>query len=444
MPRPTDWDAIGLDGDPTPGDPARIHTVADSIGALGKTARKIDTAMETVLNKTGPETFVGQTAEELRNQISGRLRGFVQSIADAFEWSGSALSTYADAMSDAQSKADTALDQGRGLAADDPDRSTLAADAKAAGSAQSEAARTATSTLRKSSGHIKSPVSPCAEFWEIFQWIAIALVIPALIFGGPVALLAIAVNLTLFIKTAVDFAEGKAGILDLFLSALGLIAPSTRALPILSLLSKGANLLKNGIKAASIASLDLFKDILRGIAKPFVALPTLHDLALATGSWTKAGGLWVMGLGKGLGQLGANIVKTGGLFVVKGITAIPGFVKGIGPAVTKFGVDSAAWFKGEFGGAKWLRIFLPAEGDEIGEFGVFGATKIALIDRGVFGKFRFGAVPATARPAVQAIGSGASHIPTPATVHTINPLVDMPAHDLAATRIQVDQWTTAL
>ncbi|MEC3992825.1 hypothetical protein VSR01_04395 [Actinacidiphila sp. DG2A-62] len=445
MSRPTDWDALGLHGDPTPGDPARIRTVAESIGSLGKTARKIDTAMETVLNKTGPETFVGQTAEELRNQISGRLRGFVQSIADAFEWSSGALSTYADAMSDAQSKADAALDQGRGLSQDDPDRDTLAANAKAAGSAQSEAAKTATSTLRKSSGHIKSPVSPCAEFWEIFQWIAIALVIPALIFGGPVALLAIAVNLTLFIKTAVDFAEGKAGILDLFLSALGLIAPSTRALPILSLLTKGANLLKNGIKAASIASLDLFKDMLRGIAKPFVALPSLHDLALATGSWTKAGGLWVMGVGKGLGQLGATIVKSGALFVIKGITGIPGLVKGIGPAVAKFGVNSASWAKAEFGGAKWLRIFLPAEGDEIGEFGVFGATKIAVIDRGVFGKFRFGAVPpATVRPTVQAVGSGVSHIPTPATVHNVNPLVDIPTHDLAATRIQVDQWTNAL
>jgi hypothetical protein len=468
MSRPTDWDAIGLDGDPTPGDPARLHTVATSLSELGRTAREIDSGMEAVVNKAGPDAFAGETADELRNQISGRLRGFVQSIADAFEWSSSALSTYADAMSSAQSQADSALDQGRGLNKDDPNRDTLAANAKAAGSALSEAARTATSTIRKASNHIKSPVSGCAEFWEIFQWIAIALIIPALIFGGPVALVALGVNLTLFIKTAVDFFQGKASGLELFLSALGMIAPTTRAIPIGSLLSKGFQLLKGGLKAGGIATLDLFKGLLTGMTKPFVVLPSLHDLVLATGSWTKAGGLWVSNIAKAAGQLGVDVVTKGALLVVNGFKAIPAFVQGIGPALGKFGVASAQWFKGEFGGSKWLRVILPAEGDEIGAFGLGKAMKIALIDRGIFGRFRFGAVSPTA----QALGAGASHIPvpgaphvptsggsslptlgavpphgvfpTPAALRNINPLVDMPLTGLADTRIQVGQWTGTL
>ncbi|MEU6852505.1 putative T7SS-secreted protein [Actinacidiphila alni] len=418
MPRPTDWDALGVGGDPTPGDPVRIHTVATSIGDLGRTAREIDTAMETVLNKTGPEAFSGETAEALRDQISGRLRGFVQSIAEAFEWSSSALTTYADAMSTAQSKADAALDQGRGLAKDDPNLETLAATARDAGKTQKDAASAATTTLRKASGNIKSPVSGCAEFWEIFQWIAIALILPALIFGGPIALVAMAVNLTIFIKTAVDFAQGKVGALDLFLSALGLIAPTTRAVPIFSLIAKGFKMGWQAIKTGGIATLTFLKDMLTGIAKPFVALPSFSELAHITGSWTKAGGLWLSGVGKGIGQIGANVFKVGSLTVLTGIKGIPGFFKGVPEFVTTFGKNSAAFFKGEFGGAKWLRIFLPAEGDEIGKFGVMGAMKIALIDRGVFGKFKYGAVDAV-RPTVQAVGSGVSHLPTPDfTPHT--------------------------
>lgn len=412
MPRPTDWDALGVGGDPTPGDPARIHTVATSIGDLGRTAREIDTAMETVLNKTGPEAFSGETAEALRDQISGRLRGFVQSIAEAFEWSSAALTTYADAMTTAQSKADAALDQGRGLAKDDPDLETLANTARDAGRTQKDAASAATTTLRKASGNIKSPVSGCAEFWEIFQWIAIALILPALIFGGPIALVAMAVNLTIFIKTAVDFAQGKVGALDLFLSALGLIAPTTRAVPIFSLIAKGFKLGWQGIRAGSIATLTFLKDMLTGIAKPFVALPSFSELARLTGSWTKAGGLWLSGVGKGIGQLGADAFKIGSLTVLTGIRGIPAFFKGIPEFATTFGKNSATFFKAEFGGAKWLRVFLPAEGDEIGKFGVLGAMKIALVDRGAFGKFTYGAVDIV-RPGVQAVGSGVSHLPTP-------------------------------
>ncbi|MBD0736892.1 putative T7SS-secreted protein [Streptomyces sp. CBMA29] len=412
MPRPTDWDALGVSGDPTPGDPVRIHTVATSIGDLGRTAREIDTAMETVLNKTGPEAFSGETAEALRDQISGRLRGFVQSIAEAFEWSSTALTTYADAMSTAQSKADAALDQGRGLAKDDPNLETLASTARDAGQTQKDAAGAATTTLRKASGNIKSPVSGCAEFWEIFQWIAIALILPALIFGGPIALVAMAVNLTIFIKTAVDFAQGKVGALDLFLSALGMIAPTTRAVPIFSLIAKGFKLGWQAIKAGGIATLTFLKDMMTGIAKPFVALPSFSELAHITGSWTKAGGLWLSGVGKGIGQLGANAFKVGSLTVLTGIKGIPAFFKGVPEFVTNFGKGSATFFKNEFGGAKWLRVFLPAEGDEIGKFGVFGAMKIALVDRGVFGKFKYGAADIV-RPGVQAVGSGVSHLPTP-------------------------------
>ena len=36
-----------------------------------------------------------------------------------------------------------------------------------------------------------------------------------------------------------------------------------------------------------------------------------------------------------------------------------------------------------------LRIILPAEADEIHRFGGLNAMKIALVDRGIFGKFKY-------------------------------------------------------
>ncbi|WP_433200804.1 hypothetical protein ACQP00_29430 [Dactylosporangium sp. CS-047395] len=390
MARPTDWDKVGLGSDPTPGDPGRIDEVIASIRELGQVARDVDDGLAGVLETAGPNAFVGQTADALREKISDRLRGFVQSLAEAFEWSVTALTTYNTTLRDQQWRADNALSQGRGMAEDDPARQSLTDTANNAGTAVSDAAGTASSKIVDAYEHIKQPISGCEEFWEIFKWIAIALILPALVFGGPVALVALGVNMVLFIKTAVDFAQGKASALEFFLSALGILAPTTRAVPIFQLIKAGAQLAWNGLKAGAFAVFKFFGNTFKGIVShPFVLFPGLHDMVALSGSWVKGAGLWVQAGIKDLPSFMATTLSKGGLFVVNGVKGIGNVVAATPSFLAKIGSSTWAFLGREFGGNRWLRLFLPAEADEL-HLGVWQATKLAVWDRGVLGKHIFG------------------------------------------------------
>lgn len=427
--RPTDWSAIGLGGDPTPGDPDKIDEVARSIGDLGRVAREIDDALAAVLNKTGNGVWVGQTADALRGKIDGHLRSFVQSIAESFEWSSTALSTYTGVMRDQQWRADNALDQGRGLAKDDPNLDSLKSTAKQAGTTQADAGRAASGTVSKAARNIKQPVSGCTIFWEMFQWLAIILIIPALIFGGPIALLAIGVNLTLFIKTAVDFAQGKAGLLDLFLAGLGMIAPTTKAIPIFQLIKAAAQLTWKGLKVGAQAVFSFFKGAFTGLTThPFILFPGLRDFANLASKWVKSGGLWVM---KGITHfpaLAGMVFEKGGLAVVQGIHGLPALVKGIPPGLMKLGNATWNFTRNELGGAKWLRLILPADAGEIGQHGLLGALKIGVIDRGLLGRFVYGA------PLAHGVGTALGAVPTP-RLGTVDTALHLSSVDLGRVRV---------
>ncbi|MFF1901873.1 hypothetical protein [Kitasatospora sp. NPDC058218] len=428
--RPTDWTAIGLSGDPTPGDPDRMDEVQRSLADLGRVAREIDDALDAVLNKTGDGAFVGQTADALRDKISGPLRGFVQSVADAFENSARALTTYAGVVRDQQWRADNALSQGRGLAKDDSRLTELASTARQAGTAQDEAGRTAGSALSSAARGIKQPVSDCDLFWEAFQWLAIALILPALVFGGPIALIAIGANLAIFVKTAVDFAQGKASALDLFLSGLGMIAPTTKGIPLLKLISAGAKFTWAGIKSVGQTVSNFFRGVFTGGGlHGFRFLPGLWDLARITGSWIKSGGLWVKSTITNLPHLAGVTFNAGGLAVIQGIKSLPGLVRGLPAGLGRIGTGTWNFARAELGGTKWLRLFLPVDAAEIGQFGLRGALRIGFFERGVLGKFRFGA------PLLGTAGRTAAAIPVPPPLHQVDALVDLPRADLAKVRL---------
>ncbi|MFE2727487.1 putative T7SS-secreted protein, partial [Kitasatospora sp. NPDC059327] len=428
--RPTDWTAIGLSGDPTPGDPDRMDEVQRSLADLGRVAREIDDALDAVLNKTGDGAFVGQTADALRDKISGPLRGFVQSVADAFENSARALTTYAGVVRDQQWRADNALSQGRGLAKDDSRLTELATTARQAGTAQDEAGRTAGTALSSAARGIKQPVSDCDLFWEAFQWLAIALILPALVFGGPIALIAIGVNLAIFVKTAVDFAQGKASALDLFLSGLGMIAPTTKGLPLLKLISAGAKFTWNGVKGVGQAVGNFFRGVFTGGGlHGFRFLPGLRDLARLTGSWIKSGGLWVKGAITTFPAWAGVTFRAGGLAVIQGVKSLPALVRGLPAGLGRVGTASWNFARAELGGTKWLRLLLPVDAAEIGRFGLRGALRIGFFERGVLGKFRFGA------PLLGTAGRTAAAIPVPPPLHQVDALVDLPRADLAKVRL---------
>ncbi|MEU9151362.1 hypothetical protein AB0D59_12590 [Streptomyces sp. NPDC048417] len=426
MPRPTDWNAIGLDSDPTPGDPDQIRTLSTELNHLGSEARRISTAIDAVMNTAGDSVFVGEAANALRDKVNGRLRGHVEDVAQSFETAATALNTWADKLVDLQSRADGALNSGRGLSEDSPDRETYASTARQAGTEHGEGAATAAGSISGVS-NIQLPISKCQLFWEAFQWLAIILIVPALIFGGPIALLALGVNLTLFIKTIVDFANGDASFLDLFLAGLGILAPTTKALPIFQII-KGVTTTAFAKGFANIArgTFQALRNLFTNGFRPTTLLLGLKDLVKLGSTWVYKGGLWVLdGIHNLPGIIGRG-VNSAGLTIVQGIKGIPGFVRGLPETFSRGWQATKTWVGQEFGGTKWLRIFLPVDAAEIGEYGFARALRISLFDRGVLGQHVFGA------PITGAVGRTISSVPV--DPRTVDALVDMPRIQLNEVR----------
>ncbi|GAA3131699.1 hypothetical protein JOF29_005318 [Kribbella aluminosa] len=419
MPRPSDWDAIGLGGDPTPGDPDQIGQLAEVLQKLGGKAREIFTAIESVMNTNNDSVFVGQTADALRGKVDKRLRGHVEDVANAFETSAQALRDWRGVVEEQQRKADAALSAGRGLAADDPDRDTQKGIAEQAGRDQSDAASTYAGKINGVSD-ISLPISACEAFWEAFKWLAIILIIPALIFGGPIALLALGVNLALFIKTIVDVANGDATFLDLFLAGLGLIAPTTKALPIFSILKGIAKGIGAGVKGIVNTFKTVFsKDFLfNGLIAGLKAMPVLATIAI------KETGLFVVSNIRNFAITTGNFVGNFDKLAVNAFTAFKTGITTFRPGAILTGFKSAwngvvgskfgQFVSAHFGGLQWTRMILPVAADEIRAFKALGmsdfkaftqALKVGLVGRGVFAQHIFGL------PTVSAIGRGIGAIP---------------------------------
>ncbi|WP_181807727.1 WXG100 family type VII secretion target, partial [Streptomyces shenzhenensis] len=426
MPRPTDWHAIGLDSDPTPGEPDQIRALSTELNHLGSEARRISTAIDAVMNTAGDSVFVGAAADALREKVNGRLRGHIEDVAQSFESAASALNTWADKLVDLQSRADGALNSGRGLSEDDPDRETYAATARQAGTEHGEGAAAAAGSISGVS-NIQLPISKCQVFWEAFQWLAIILIVPALIFGGPIALLALGVNLTLFIKTIVDFANGDANFLDLFLAGLGILAPTTKALPIFQIIKGvGTTAFAKGFANIARGTFQALRNLFTNGFRPTTLLLGLKDLVRLGSTWVYKGGLWVLDGIHNLPNVIGRGVNSLGLTVVQGFKAIPGFVRGLPETLSRGWQATKGWVGQEFGGTKWLRIFLPVDAAEIGQYGFARALRIGLFDRGVLGQHVFGA------PITGAIGRTISSVPV--DPRTVDALVDMPRIQLNEVR----------
>ncbi|MER5787662.1 hypothetical protein [Streptomyces sp. NPDC001980] len=426
MPRPTDWNAIGLDSDPTPGEPDQIRTLSTELNHLGSEARRISTAIDAVMNTAGDSVFVGEAADALRGKVNDRLRGHIEDVAQSFESAATALNTWADKLVDLQSRADGALNSGRGLSEDDPDRETYASTARQAGTEHGEGAATAAGSISGVS-NIQLPISECQIFWEAFQWLAIILIVPALIFGGPIALLALGVNLTLFIKTIVDFANGNASFLDLFLAGLGILAPTTKALPIFQIIKGVAtSAFAKGFANIARGTFQALRNLFTNGFRPTTLLLGLKDLVRLGSTWVYKGGLWVLDGIHNLPNVISHGVNSLSLTVVQGFKAIPGFVRGLPETLSRGWQATKGWVGQEFGGTKWLRIFLPVDAAEIGEYGFARALRIGLFDRGVLGQHVFGA------PITSSIGRTISSVPV--DPRTVDALVDMPRIQLNEVR----------
>ncbi|MFD5318705.1 hypothetical protein [Streptomyces sp. NPDC127098] len=398
MPRPPDWSAINLGEDPTPGDPDELQALIDSQAELLTIADEIDTGLTNLMNEHS-ESFKGKTADALRDLMDNRLRNYVDGFRDAHQAVQDALVTYRSAMIEQQGIADAALTAAQGLDEDDEEgRETQKSKAEEAREALESAAQTAGEALNAAAYDIPSPVDECAEFWKFLTFFAIALILPAIILGGPVALAALAINAALLVKTAIDFANGDASITELVLSIIGVLVPTTRGINITKIGSTFKNWGKTTFAPMknmnSLGKFIYLTDLVgrgmlwvpmqfgRGIA--WLAVSGFNGLRGA-GHFTgfafdtlKAG--WGANGLAGLGQSAVNITRWTGstaLYRISNATGFGGYVvshfKGFGP----------------------LAIIAPVNAAEMGAtFSLTGlgrAFRISLVNRGLGNQFRTGA-----------------------------------------------------
>lgn len=108
MVRPTGWDVLGLDGDPTPGVVESIQALAKQFGNL---AHDVESAYRS-LNSFGGDAsaleWIGQTADAFKSSF-GPLPGRLLKLYVSYSEASDALSAYASALQSAQSTADSAL-----------------------------------------------------------------------------------------------------------------------------------------------------------------------------------------------------------------------------------------------------------------------------------------------------------------------------------------------
>ncbi|GAA2680065.1 hypothetical protein [Streptomyces lunalinharesii] len=380
MARGGDWSVLGFGKDPTPGDTTVIQEIQNKMDTLKQLADDVNDGLTALLNQ-GEGKFVGKTADALRAKISGELKTFISALSESFTIASAGMSAYKTKMEEYQSKADRALTAAQALDKNADDHQTqLAGPKKDATDARLDflaANRAMEGEVRRAGEKVKLPVSGWKIFWEIFSYMAIAVSVVAIFVGGPLGLLAFAMNAALFAKTAVDFAQGKASGVELALSVLGLLGPTTKAISFLSVL-KGIGA---GAKALGIAA----KTAVVATAKGFYQIVTNPA---------------------GVGKLILSTIKAIPGAIAAGLRAVPailatagGFVASQWKSLTlavKQDFFLSTWFAtGTMGkvGAYVLTLggrafdlavsaLMPLHYGEIATVGYRGAFKLAVLERG--------------------------------------------------------------
>ncbi len=364
--RPSDWSALGLTADPTPGDADALTAAAAALGAVAQATDTIQRALTQILGTASSGNFTGLTAQALRGQLSSRFIRFMHDANAAFDAAHGALNTYVGQLQGYQATVDSLLfkAQSSGLPATDPQIQAWAGQAHEVGQEASGAADTAAKAI-EAVAHGTEPISGWQQFWDALGWIAVILILPAIIFGGPLALLAFGVNLALFVHAAVQFGEGRIGVGAFLLSFLGIIAPDTEGLDLAGLL----NALGKGLSDAAHGAFSLVDGSLTGLvglARSFDAASLFSlDTLIALGSFVPKAGLFVFDGVKALPTLLAD----GSLAAGRGLAQVLG----------KLGAEVVEDVKtGAF-----VSLFLPLKAGEIKALGFAGAFRLGVLERGL-------------------------------------------------------------
>ncbi|MEY9888430.1 hypothetical protein ABIA31_002070 [Catenulispora sp. MAP5-51] len=117
MVRPSGWDALGLDGDPTPGVVESVQSLAKQFGDFSHDVQDAWSSLNSFGGDATALSWVGQTADAFKASF-GPLPGRLQKLYVSYGEASDALSAYWPKLQAAQNKADTALRQGKDAEAD--------------------------------------------------------------------------------------------------------------------------------------------------------------------------------------------------------------------------------------------------------------------------------------------------------------------------------------
>ena len=365
MTRPTDWSALGLSSDPTPGDPSQVQDVLNLVNDLSTDYTTIIDVLNKINGYAAQDNFVGQTADALRNQMNNRITKFVNSAYEAFSQASTVMTTYSTALTNQQTTADNLLTQAQnsGLPSTDAQIKTWASQATQAGTDLSSAETTAANGIRNLPGP-SNPLSAWQEFLQILGWIALLLILPAMVFGGVFALAAFVVNAILFVNALVEFAKGQLSFGGLLLAALGVIAPTTRAMDlgeVLSMIKGIGSTVKSGLVTVKAGLNDFSSFFSTAKIGDVLSLDNLMKL----GNFALKAGVWVL---EGLKELPSTTITAGGAFANK-----------LGDLIIDGGEKVFTSLKS----GSFLSLILPVDAVEVEKLGLGTALKLGFLERGL-------------------------------------------------------------
>ena len=110
MARPTDWNPLGLEADPVPGDPERISQEAAHLGSVAATISNEVAALRKIAAGGADGALKGQYAAKIHSAASD-LAGQLEKVVGRYQKVSSALSQWVPDLEHAQSQSITALNQ---------------------------------------------------------------------------------------------------------------------------------------------------------------------------------------------------------------------------------------------------------------------------------------------------------------------------------------------
>ncbi|WP_322779946.1 putative T7SS-secreted protein [Frankia sp. Cas4] len=112
MSRPTDWAVLGLDGDPTPGDPFAVRELARRLLEFAADVEHTRSQVSTLVTSGTVESWLGRAGDAFRDELDA-FPGQLQRLEMSYRMAGNALNAYEPVLAAAQTQADRALVRGR-------------------------------------------------------------------------------------------------------------------------------------------------------------------------------------------------------------------------------------------------------------------------------------------------------------------------------------------